>query len=53
MAIINEINGDLDKAMEFASKSYTDYNNKDALRYINILKYRLAEKRELNRQLSR
>lgn len=53
MAIINEINGDLEKAMEFASKSYTDYNTKDALRYINILKYRLAEKRELNRQLSR
>ena len=53
MAIINEINGDLDKAMEFASKSYTDYNTRDALRYINILKYRLAEKRELNSQLSR
>lgn len=53
MAIINEINGDLDKAMEFASKSYTDYNTRDALRYINILKYRLAEKRELNNQLSR
>ena len=53
MAIINEINGDLDKAMEFASKSYTDYNTRDALRYINILKYRLAEKRKLNSQLSR
>lgn len=53
MAIINEINGDLDKAMEFASKSYADYNNKDALRYINILKYRMAEERELDNQLSR
>jgi len=53
MAIINEINGDLNKAMEFASKSYTDYNNRDALRYINILKYRIAERRELDRQLSR
>ncbi|MBU2946830.1 DUF6340 family protein [Zobellia uliginosa] len=53
MAIINEINGDLDKAMEWASKSYTDYNNGDALRYVNVLKYRMAEKRQLERQLSR
>ncbi|MBU3026312.1 MULTISPECIES: DUF6340 family protein [Zobellia] len=53
MAIINEINGDLEKAMEWASKSYTDYNNGEALRYVNILKYRMAEKRQLERQLSR
>ncbi|CAM4326246.1 DUF6340 family protein [Zobellia nedashkovskayae] len=53
MAIINEINGDLDKAMEWASKSYTDYNNGDALRYVNVLKYRISEKQQLDRQLSR
>ena len=53
MAIINEINGDLEKAMEWASKSYTDYNNGEALRYVNILKYRMQEKRQLERQLSR
>ncbi|MBT2160788.1 DUF6340 family protein [Zobellia barbeyronii] len=53
MAIINEINGDLEKAMEWASKSYTDYNNDEALRYVNVLKYRISEQRQLDRQLSR
>lgn len=40
MAIINEINGDLDKAIQWAQKSYENYNNKLALRYVNILKDR-------------
>lgn len=53
MAIINEINGDLDKAMEFAAKSYTDYENKDALHYIKILKYRKSQVRQMDRQLSK
>ncbi len=53
MAIISEINGDLEKALDWASKSYADYNNKEALRYINLLNRRLAEHRELERQLAR
>ena len=53
MAIINEINGNLDKAMEYASKSYADYKNRDALRYVNILKYRKQQAQELDRQLAR
>ncbi|QLG46745.1 DUF6340 family protein [Costertonia aggregata] len=53
MAIINEINGDLEKAIEWASKAYSDYGNNMALRYVNILKSRMAQKRELNRQLSK
>jgi len=53
MAIINEINGDLDQAMEYAKKSYTDYENKDALRYINILKYRKKQVSLLNKQLAK
>ena len=53
MAIINEINGDLNKAMEWASKSYSDYDIGDALRYVNILKYRLAEQSRLDQQLAR
>ncbi|NHF60258.1 hypothetical protein FK220_012965 [Flavobacteriaceae bacterium TP-CH-4] len=53
MAISNEINGDLDQAMEFASKSYTDYNIRDALGYINILRFRMQQKNELQRQLAR
>ncbi len=40
MAIINEINGNLDSAIDWASKSYSDYNNKLALHYLNILKQR-------------
>lgn len=53
MAIINEINGDLEAAMDWASKSYSDYDDKNALRYLNTLKYRRAEKQELEQQLSR
>jgi|SRR5450432_250807 len=40
MAIIDEINGDLDGAIQWAQKSYEDYKNKLALRYLNILRYR-------------
>ncbi len=39
-AIINEINGDLEKALKWAQKSYEDYNNKLALRYVRILENR-------------
>jgi hypothetical protein len=41
MAIINEINGDLESALKWAQKSYEDTNNKLALRYVSILKNRL------------
>jgi hypothetical protein len=47
MAIINEINGDLEAAMEWASRSYADHNNKKALSYLKVLQYRHA----LNQQL--
>jgi len=40
MAIINEINGDVDTALEWAAKSYQDYNIKQAREYVNILKNR-------------
>lgn len=50
MAIINEINGNLDEAVRNAQKSYTDYNNKKALYYLNILKYRINQQNELKRQ---
>jgi hypothetical protein len=53
MAIINEINGDLNAAMDWASKSYADYDNKVALRYLNILKYRLSQNEVLEQQASR
>lgn len=53
MAISNEINGELDEAMQWASKSYTDYNNNYALSYLNTLKYRASQKEVLSQQLSR
>lgn len=49
-AIINEINGDLTKAVDWASKSYTDYKNKKALYYMNILKDRIYRNEQLKRQ---
>lgn len=40
MAIINEINGNLELAMEWASKAYVDYRIKRALDYIEVLQFR-------------
>jgi tetratricopeptide (TPR) repeat protein len=40
MAIICEINGELDKAIEWAEKAYENYNNRLALPYVRILKNR-------------
>jgi len=40
MAIINEINGDLEGAIHWAQKSYENYNNRLALEYLNILRNR-------------
>ncbi len=40
MAIIAEINGDLDGAIQWAQKSYETYNIRIALNYVNILRYR-------------
>ena len=53
MAISSEINGNLDKAVDYASKSYADYRNNEALRYLDILRYRQRQKQELNRQLGK
>jgi hypothetical protein len=50
LAIINEINGDLDKAIEWASRSYTDTRNKLALRYVNTLQYRVQRNLQLQEQ---
>ena len=51
MAIINEINGELNAAVEWASKSYTDYKNKKALQYLNVLKYRIERNKQLQKQM--
>ena len=50
MAIINEINGDLDNALRWAQKAYEDYNNKLALNYTRILENRRYKNAAMNRQ---
>lgn len=50
MAIISEINGELDQAVSWAQKSYEDYNNRLALGYVNILRNRQARERVLEFQ---
>lgn len=45
MAIISEINGDLETSIEWAEKAYEDYNTKQALDYLGILRYRINASR--------
>lgn len=52
MAIINEINGDLQAAIDWASKAYTDYHNKEALDYVNVLKRRVRKNQQLDNQMN-
>lgn len=40
MAIISEINGDIEAAINWAQKAYTDYRNKRGLHYVHILENR-------------
>ena len=49
MAIINEINGNLDTAIDWASKSYVDYKNKEAIRYLDVLKRRVIKNNQLQK----
>jgi len=53
MAIINEINGNLDTALEWAQKAYEDYNNKLAVRYVRILENRRYKNDVLKTQEAR
>jgi hypothetical protein len=50
MAIINEINGDLESALKWAQKSYEDTNNKLALCYVRILENRQYKSGILKKQ---
>jgi hypothetical protein len=51
MAILDEINGDLDGAIQWAQKSYENYNNRLALKYVNILRYRRQSSQKLQYQM--
>ena len=50
MAIINEINGDLDSALRWAQKAWEEYNVKLALRYVRILENRKYKNEVLKKQ---
>ena len=47
MAIINEINGNLEEALNWASKAYADYSIKEGLEYSKILKSRINKNKVL------
>ncbi|WP_052188102.1 DUF6340 family protein [Cellulophaga sp. Hel_I_12] len=53
MAISSEIDGNLDLAIEYASKAFTDYKNRLALSYVNKLNYRVAQNNLLEQQASK
>jgi hypothetical protein len=50
MAILSEINGDLDSALQWAQKAYEDYNNKLAPEYVRILENRKYKTEVLKNQ---
>jgi hypothetical protein len=50
MAIISEINGDLDGAISWAQKAYENYGIRLALSYLNILRYRKGQNEVLKSQ---
>ena len=50
MAIINEINGNLDAAIQWAKKAYSDYKIKLALEYVRILEDRERRNERLREQ---
>lgn len=51
MAVASEISGNLDLALEWALKAWTDYGNKKAKSYINILKARKNDARKVDAQM--
>ncbi|HNX65772.1 MAG TPA: DUF6340 family protein [Bacteroidales bacterium] len=53
MAIINEINGNLDEAIKWAEKAYEDYGIKLGRDYVPILRDRLRDQELLNYQEGR
>lgn len=53
MAIISEINGNLDDAVSWAQKAYSDYRNKLGLRYVRILENRKYNQEVLSYQEQR
>jgi tetratricopeptide (TPR) repeat protein len=53
IAVAYEVLGDLDKALEWAAKSYTEYEEKDANDYYRKIKARINEERIVDMQLGK
>lgn len=53
MALAEEMEGNLEKALEWARKSYTKYNNKKGRYYANVLQQRLYDQERLDQQMQR
>jgi hypothetical protein len=51
MAVANEVLGKLDYALDWANKSYQDFNNNDAKNYIEQLKVRMNDARKVDYQM--
>jgi len=51
MAVASELSGNLDVALEWAQKAWTDYGNKKAKSYINVLKARKNDARKVDAQM--
>jgi tetratricopeptide (TPR) repeat protein len=51
IAVAYEVLGDLEKAKEWAAKSYTDFREKRGNDYYNDLVYRIREEAEIRRQV--
>lgn len=53
MAIISEINGDLDNALSWAQQAYSDYKIRRGLRYVRILENRAYDREVIRYQEER
>jgi len=51
LALASEINGDLDTALKWAKKSYTDFHNRSAREYVNIINRRIMAAEKLKEQM--
>jgi hypothetical protein len=52
IAVAYEVLGDLEKAKEWAAKSYTDFREKRGNDYYNVIVYRIREEAETKRQVT-
>ena len=52
MALVCELNSDLEGALQWATRSYRQYRIRKAAEYMNILNYRIMQAEVLDRQLT-